>query len=85
MSKSDNSEAIENLAQLSSGQSAVITEVEANELGLKFLEMGCLPGEKLSLERIAPMGDPIAVKVGDSLISMRKEEASLIKIKLIGN
>lgn len=55
------------------------------ELSLKFLEMGCLPGETILLERIAPMGDPIAIKVGRSSLCLRRSEAAGITVSISEN
>lgn len=45
--------------------------------------MGCLPGESILLEQIAPFGDPISVKVAGYLLSLRVDEAEHIEVELI--
>ena len=72
-----------NLSQLTVGQSAIIESFTDEEMSLKFLEMGCLPGEKISVYKIAPFGDPIAISVSGYTLSMRKEEAATIIISLL--
>lgn len=74
---------MKNLAQLKIGQRAIIDSFTDKEMALKFLEMGCTPGEIVKLDRIAPMGDPIAVSVAGYLLSMRKAEASTVLVSLI--
>ncbi len=74
-----------NLAQLKIGQSATIDSFTDNKMALKFLEMGCTPGEVVKLDRIAPMGDPIAITVSGYLLSLRKSEASTILVSLIAD
>ena len=54
------------------------------EASLKLLEMGCIPGEEIEVVRIAPLGDPIAISVAGYQLSLRKEEAAVMKVKLIG-
>ena len=71
-----------NLSQLKYGQEAIVEKVNDNELSLKLLEMGVLPGETVSLENIAPFGDPIAIRVGEYKMCIRLEDASNIEIKL---
>ncbi len=71
-----------NLSQLKYGQEAIVEKVSDNELSLKLLEMGMLPGEIVSLENIAPFGDPIAIRVGEYKMCIRLEDASNIEIKL---
>lgn len=46
-----------------------------------MLEMGCLPGTEVSIEMIAPLGDPIAINIYDSCISIRKEDAQQILLE----
>ena len=66
------------LSELRVGQKAVIKEFHSEEIHLKLMEMGCLPGEKIVVERIAPLGDPIAINVSGYQLSLRKREASTI-------
>ena len=37
--------------------------INDENIALKLMEMGCLPGEVITLERFAPMGDPMAIAV----------------------
>jgi len=46
------------------------------------LEMGCTPGEVIEIDRIAPLGDPIAVLVSGYLLSLRKADAATIMVSL---
>ena len=71
-----------NLSQLKYGQVAVVEKVSDNDLSLKLLEMGVLPGEIVSLENIAPFGDPIAIMVGEYKMCIRIQDAIHIEIKL---
>ena len=73
----------QHLAQLKVGESATILSFTDLEMSLKFLEMGCIPGEIVSMERVAPLGDPIAVFVSGYLLSMRKAEAETILVERI--
>ncbi len=70
------------LNHLKIGQTATIIEFTDEFLSRKFIEMGCIPGEKIKLVTIAPFGDPIAIEVSGYLLSMRKEEASAVMVKL---
>ena len=47
------------------------------------MEMGCLPGEKIHIERKAPLGDPIAISISGYVLSMRKAEAETILVNEI--
>lgn len=66
------------LSELKAGERAVITEFESSELELKLMEMGCLPGEEIVVEQIAPLGDPISVRISGYSLSLRKNEANQI-------
>jgi ferrous iron transport protein A len=48
-----------------------------------LLDLGCIPGEKIKLAFIAPMGDPLAIQVAGSTISIRKVDAETVRIKRI--
>ena len=74
---------LKKLSQLKIGQSAIIDSFTDKEMSLKLLEMGCTPGEMVTLDRIAPMGDPIAIQVSGYLLSLRKEEASTVLVSMI--
>jgi ferrous iron transport protein A len=71
------------LSDLKSGQEGVIKEFNSNEIFLKLMEMGCVPGEKILLEQIAPLGDPISVKVSGYHLSLRLNEAENIMVEII--
>jgi len=66
------------LSELEVGKKGIIKEFTDLEMSIKLMEMGCLPGEEIKLERIAPLGDPIAVEVSGYMLSLRKQEASTI-------
>jgi ferrous iron transport protein A len=69
------------LAQLSIGNSAVINGFTDNFLALKMMEMGCIPGEKITLQHIAPLGCPFAFEVNGTLVSIRRSEAQAVLIQ----
>ncbi len=72
------------LSDLKVGQSASIINMQAMEpvMRKKLLNMGFLPKANVELLRIAPMGDPIAVRCANSSIALRKTLASQIKVEL---
>ncbi len=47
------------------------------------MEMGCLPGEKITIEQVAPLGDPISVSISGYSLSLRLSEANQINVELI--
>jgi len=71
------------LSDLKPGQQAVIIQFNNNEIFLKLMEMGCLPGEKIVLEQVAPLGDPISVNISGYSLSLRLNEAEQIIVDII--
>jgi ferrous iron transport protein A len=71
------------LSELKPGQEGIIKEFISNELFLKLMEMGCVPGERIILEQVAPLGDPISVSVAGYHLSLRINEAEHIFVELI--
>lgn len=71
------------LSEIKSGKSATIRSFENEELFIKLMEMGCLPGEKITVEQIAPFKDPISVSVSGYVLSLRIEEAENIIVEEI--
>lgn len=73
---------IARLSDLKPGQAGIIKEFINNDIFLKLMEMGCVPGEKILLEQIAPLGDPISVNVAGYHLSLRLNEAEHILVDL---
>lgn len=66
------------LSELEPGTIARIHSFENNDLFLKLMEMGCVPGELIRVEQIAPLGDPISITVAGYNLSLRLDEADNI-------
>ena len=47
----------------------------------KLLAMGLTPGTTFTVTRVAPMGDPIEIRIRDFDLSLRKTEASVLKVQ----
>ena len=71
------------LSELKPGQEAIISEFDSTEILLKLMEMGCVPGERVCLEQVAPLGDPICVKISGYSLSLRLNEAEHINVTVI--
>jgi ferrous iron transport protein A len=70
------------LADLKEGQKATILRFTSEELFLKLMEMGCLPGEAIEITKKAPLHDPISVAVAGYTLSLRVDEAKQIEVAL---
>ena len=71
------------LTELKLGQKAIIQSFGNQEIHLKLMEMGCLPGEEISVEQVAPLGDPLSVSVAGYTLSLRLDEAEHIIVDSI--
>ncbi len=73
------------LSELKTGAVGKIKGFESGEIELKLMEMGCIPGETIVVEQVAPMGGPMNIRVAGYMLSLRKDEARQIIIELIKN
>ena len=48
----------------------------------RLLMLGVTPGCTIEVVRIAPLGDPIEIRVRGSFISVRKDEAAIMEVRL---
>jgi ferrous iron transport protein A len=74
---------LKKLSELEIGQVATIRQFEDDEVFLKLMEMGFIPGEKVAIEQVAPLGDPIAILISGYQVSLRLNEASKIMVEPI--
>ncbi len=65
---------------MAKGETAIISGFTDEQLSVKLLEMGFLPGTAVRFNFTAPLGDPICVSVSGYDLSLRLEEASTISI-----
>lgn len=70
------------LSELRVGQKATIHSFENDEIFIKLMEMGCIPGEKVRVEQKAPLGDPISISVSGYHLSLRLNEAYSIFVEI---
>jgi len=69
------------LSEIKIGQEVIIKGFENDDIFLKLMEMGCVPGEKIIIEKIAPFKDPISVSVAGYTLSLRLNEAEHILVE----
>ena len=64
------------------GQEGTIATVGGEgPLRLRFLDMGLIPGTRVSLQKVAPMGDPIQIRLRGYELTIRREDAAQITLK----
>ena len=71
------------LNELKIGQSGVITAVGGDgALRCRLLDMGIIPKTRVTLQKVAPMGDPIEIRVRGYELTLRVEEAEKIEVEV---
>ncbi|HKZ37564.1 MAG TPA: FeoA family protein [Chryseolinea sp.] len=71
---------VRNVAQMVPGEVAVVSGFTDEQLSVKLMEMGCLPGSTIRFNFTAAFGDPICISVSGYELSLRLEEATTISI-----
>lgn len=66
--------------QIKKGQTVILESITASPLTLNFMEMGIMPGKKLTLMRKAPLNGPMAFLIEGNIIAMRVKEAKLLNV-----
>ena len=73
------------LDKLPLGQEAVITAVGGEgALRCRLLDMGLSPKTRVRVEKVAPLGDPLELRVRGYSLSLRKEDAGKIEVEVAG-
>ena len=71
------------LADLEPDQHAVITRVQGEgPLRRRLMDLGLISGTPITMERSAPLGDPLEILVKGAHLSLRREEASAVQVKI---
>ncbi len=70
------------LNDLKVGQSGVISTVGGKgALRLRLLDMGLIPNTAVQVQKVAPMGDPIQIRIRGYELTLRREDAKCIGLK----
>ncbi len=70
------------LSNLKIGEKGTVTTLQGNESVVQRLTaLALLPGSVVEVLRVAPLGDPITIKIGRTQLSLRKEDASIVCIE----
>jgi Fe2+ transport system protein FeoA len=70
------------LDQFQVGQHGVVESLQGDDaLVQRLLEMGLLEGEEVEVTNVAPLGDPIEIRLRDYRLSLRRREAARVLIK----
>ena len=70
------------LDMLNAGESGVITAVGGEGvLRCRLLDMGLIQQTRITVSKIAPMGDPMELQLRGYVLTLRREDARSIEIK----
>ena len=71
------------LRELKPGQIGKVIKISGSgSVHRRILDMGIVKGAEIEVERVAPLGDPIEVKIKGYHLSLRKEEAANIFVEV---
>jgi ferrous iron transport protein A len=73
------------VADLKRGEKGIIKEFSEENIPIKLLELGCLPGNVVELIQVAPLQDPIYINVSGSHIAIRRDMANMIALEPISD
>jgi ferrous iron transport protein A len=70
------------LDQLKKGEKAIVTKLaHTGSNHIRLMDLGILPGTHIQAELVSPLGDPTAYRVRETLIALRRDQASQIEIE----
>lgn len=70
------------LDQLRVGQRGVVSSIQGHDgLVQRLMEMGLLEGEEIEVVAVAPLGDPLEVRLRDYRLSLRRREAARVAVR----
>ncbi len=70
------------LADIPLGRAVIVREVTgANAFRRRLLELGLVPGTKVKIVTVAPLGDPLRIAIRDGEWSIRRAEAAQITVE----
>ena len=65
------------------GRCRIISAAEGErDFQSRLYALGLYPGAEVTVTHIAPLGDPLQVKVGNTLVSIRRKEAAMLEVEI---
>jgi len=72
------------LNQLQVGEKGKIVRIIPDcRIRRRLMDMGVIPGTRVTVEKLAPLGDPMDIRIRGYHLSLRKEEAATIAVERI--
>ena len=76
---------MQTLKETKPGQTVRVLKIGgAGPVKRRIMEMGITKGVEIYVQKVAPLGDPIEISVRSYALSLRKGDAELIDVELIG-
>lgn len=73
------------LSEIQTGQIVQVVGIAGQStFRRRLMELGLVPGTRVELVRVAPLGDPVELLVRGASLSIRKAEAGVIEVASIG-
>ena len=77
---------LKKLDEFKIGETGLIKKVEGEgRLRRRLFDMGVTPGAKVYLRKKAPLGDPLEVTIRNYELTLRKSEACLVVLEVVGD
>ena len=77
---------LKRLDEFKIGETGLIKKVEGEgRLRRRLFDMGVTPGAKVYLRKKAPLGDPLEVTIRNYELTLRKSEACLVVLEVVGD
>jgi ferrous iron transport protein A len=73
---------VRKLSELAPGEGGRVTKVAGDaEAARRLMEMGLMRGTDVTVMRLAPLGDPLEVRVRGFMLTLRRAEAEHIEVE----
>ncbi len=71
------------LSEFRPGDKGIIQQIDCNhpEFASRMYALGIVPGQVIELLHQAPLGDPVQIRVGLTLVSLRRKDAQVIRLQ----
>ncbi|MBS5582846.1 MAG: ferrous iron transport protein A [Caecibacter sp.] len=73
------------LSEMHVGSSGIVEALEGHgNIQHRLVDMGVVKGSHISVVKVAPLGDPVEIKVKGTELALRKNEAAMISVAVEG-
>ena len=71
------------LSEVSKGSQAMIVSVQSSSLEVTLMKLGVVIGDIVTFTDVAPLGGPMAIRIGSSKVALRRSDANQIEVKIL--